>query len=383
MLLPGTAPRYTIAMTCSVGPGARGPCLMPSRMLPAEAIAGSLGQRELAARGPVPASTAAAVRARPSFRGMGRAQRRAIVPAMVTERVLWAAWAKVAAGSGMPGVDGVTPERYAGKVGERLVELADLLRSREYRPQPLRALTVTRNGKARSLAVPTVRDRIAQRAFLEAARLLLDSAAAEASFAYRRGRSWLDALGKVERCRDQGLRWVFRGDIEKFFDRIDHGLVQQSLTKLFKEPHAVDLAMAWVRAPVLGPNGLVDRTAGVPQGAPISAALANHYLTPLDEAVDGSVGTLVRYADDLCVCCPDEQAASRASWMVDCALSRVRLAMNPEKTYISSFDRGFSFLGWVFFRHDGWEEDPSGNWTHPMAVGRNRRAARAGSSRPR
>ncbi|MGH9156465.1 MAG: reverse transcriptase domain-containing protein [Acidimicrobiales bacterium] len=297
---------------------------------------------------------------------------------ITTDRVLWAAWSRVAAGSGMPGVDGVTPERYAAKVGENLSGLGDLLRSGRYRPQPLRPLVVKRGKKDRHLGVPTVRDRVAQRAFLESTRRQLDSAAADASFAYRRGRSWLDALGKVERCRDQGLRWVFRGDIQQFFDRIDHGILRESISSLLGEPAAVDLAMGWVAAPVLGENGLVERDAGVPQGAPISAALANHYLTPLDRAVDGGAGQLVRYADDLCVCCADEDSASQSSWLVDCALGKVRLRMNPEKSYVSSFDRGFSFLGWVFFRHDGWEEDPSGRWIHPMSVGRSR----SGPGRP-
>lgn len=312
------------------------------------------------------------VRARPSKGDVARTQRRMIMSGIVNDRTLWAAWSRVAAGSGMPGVDGVTPERYAARVGENLASLASLLRSGEYRPQPLRHLAVTRGHKRRDLAVPTVRDRVAQRAYLEVSRRQLDSAAAEASFAYRRGRSWLDALRKVERCRDQGLRWVFRGDIHRFFDEIDHAELRRSLASLLKEPAAVDLAMAWVSAPVLGDNGMVERRAGVPQGAPISAALANHFLTPLDNAIDGNAGQLVRYADDLCICCADEDAAANASWLVDCALGRLGLRLSPEKSYVSSFDRGFSFLGWVFFRHDGWEEDPSGHWTHPMAVGRGR-----------
>jgi hypothetical protein len=48
-------------------------------------------------------------------------------------------------------------------------------------------------------------------------------------------------------------------------------------------------------------------------------------------------------------------------------LHALRLRLNEEKTYISHFDRGFSMLGWVFFRSDGYEEKPSDSWTHPMS----------------
>lgn len=50
--------------------------------------------------------------------------------------------------------------------------------------------------------------------------------------------------------------------------------------------------------------------------------------------------------------------------------------MNRDKSYVSSFERGFSFLGWVFHRDGGYEEDPAvSGWVHPMSVGRGRRGA--------
>ena len=46
------------------------------------------------------------------------------------------------------------------------------------------------------------------------------------SFAYRRGRSWVDALARAGRCRAQGLRWVFRTDIADFFGSVEHDLLR-------------------------------------------------------------------------------------------------------------------------------------------------------------
>jgi len=305
---------------------------------------------------------------------MGKTGRhRSIIDDISSERTLWAAWARVAAGSGMPGVDGVTPERFAGRLSDNLGRLGLLLRD-GYQPQPLRSAVSNRGGRPRELAIPTVRDRVAQRAFLEAVGPRLDADAAESSFAYRRGRSWLDALAKTERCRDQGLRWVYRGDILAFFDSIDHEELQRTLSSRLRDPAATALAMAWVGAPVLSDNGLQERRVGVPTGAPISPALANLYLDLFDRAIDGRFGRLVRYADDIAVLCPDEDSATRAQCLVESTLVGLKLRVQPAKSYVSNFDRGFSFLGWVFFRENGFEENPGGGaWVHPMSTGRGRR----------
>lgn len=287
-------------------------------------------------------------------------------------KVLWGAWSHVAGRSAMPGVDGVSVPAFARRVSEHLDEIGRLLRRAEYRPMPLKRITVSRSGGERVLGIPTVRDRVVQRAFLTVLRRTLDAHSAETSFAYRRGRSWLDALAAAERCRDEGLRWVFRGDIEQFFDSIDHELLKAALHRVVRDEAAVRVLLGWCAAPFLTDNGLLERPCGVPQGAPIAPALANYYLAPLDDAVGGGHGQLVRYADDFAVFCRDQHAAEACRTVADTSLMSLRLRLNAVKSYISSFDRGFAFLGWVFFRDAGYEEDPTDHWTHPMSVGRPR-----------
>ena len=197
---------------------------------------------------------------------MTQTRGRDVVGRVCADRVLWAAWAKVAAGSGMPGVDGVSVEMYARRLGANLDELRALLRTGRYQSQPVKRLMVGREGKERVLGVPTVRDRVAQRAFLEVLRRQLEAELSEVSFAYRRGKSWLGALRLAEQCRDQGLRWVFRGDIASYFDTISHQRLRGQLTRLIRDRAAVDIIMQWVSAPILTDNGLIVPHAGVPQG---------------------------------------------------------------------------------------------------------------------
>lgn len=293
--------------------------------------------------------------------------------AMAENRTIWAAWSRVAAGSNAPGVDGVTTERFASRLDHHLENLRSHLRAGTYQPQPLRPMTVKRNGKLRPLGLPTVRDRVVQRCFLEVFDRELDATNAEICFAYRRGRSWLDALAKVERYRELGLRWVFRGDITSFFEEIQHPqLEERLLAALPRDRPCIDLAMRWIAAPLLSDNGLQPRTKGVPQGAPVSPALANLYLTAFDRAIQDRRGGVVRYADDMVVCCADPDAAESARFDIEQALRPLGLTMNTAKSYVSSFDVGFSFLGWVFFRDDGFEEGPHDGWVHPMSVARAR-----------
>lgn len=307
---------------------------------------------------------------------MSTGRNASIIARATRPQILWGAWAKVAAGSPRPGVDGVGLDQFAKRIDGEIDRLQQQLRDGSYRPNPVLVREVPIHRKIRRLGIPTVRDRLAQRAVLDGARNVFDSELGEASFAYRRGRSWLCALREAERSRDQGLRWVFRTDIQQFFDRIDHTVLEACLTRLLQRRAEVELVMSWVRADQVTSAGQHPNREGIPQGAPISPALANRYLQPFDEAVNNRRGRLVRYADDLVIFCNTAEQAHLAAYDVEHALAALKLRPNPEKTYVSNFDRGFSFLGWVFFRNDGYEEDPNDQWTHPMSVGRAGRRRR-------
>jgi len=185
-----------------------------------------------------------------------------------------------------------------------------------------------------------VADRVAQRAFLQVCGPQLEPARAEVSFAYQRGRSWVDALARAGQYRAQGLRWVFRTDIADFFDSVEHDLLRAVVRTQVPDPAMVELVDAWVQAPALTPKGLQARPRGLPEGAPLSPALANLYLREFDYQVDGRHGRLVRYADDLALFCRDLDAATAGAEHIAAELALLRLRLNPDKTYIATFDAG-------------------------------------------
>jgi len=180
----------------------------------------------------------------------------------------------------------------------------------------------------------------------------------------------MDALRKVEQHRDQGFTHVFRCDIRSFFDSVDHDVLRVVLECLFSRPGDVDLLMAWVSAPRVGSRGTHPGTSGLPLGLPLSGALANAYLIPFDLTVSAPNRRLVRYADDSVLCCRTPGDAQQAQADCEQSLAELRLETNRTKSYLSTFERGFSFLGWTFFGDHGFQSDRQSAWVHPLAYSR-------------
>jgi group II intron reverse transcriptase/maturase len=248
-------------------------------------------------------------------------------------------------------VDGETIEAFAVSLDRRLTELRGDLREGMYAPSPLLGVCVPKpDGGLRRLAVPTVRDRVAQ----EAARIvidpLLDRTFETCSFGYRRGRSVQQAVLRVQALRDEGYVWVVDADVDSFFDEVDHEILLEAFGRHVSDPQVRSLVERWVAAPVLFGSLRMEPHRGLPQGGPLSPVLANLYLDWFDEQVSRRGFKLVRFADDFLILCTTRPAARRALRLADTLLGELCLALDREKTRLTSFEQGFRYLGTLFVR---------------------------------
>lgn len=259
--------------------------------------------------------------------------------------------AHVAASSVAPGADGVTPDDVSIDHGTFVQELRDDLESGNYQPRELLGFARPKpSGGLRALAIPTVRDRCAQRAACALLGPSIDSLLEDCSYAYRKGFSRSHAATAIRRAYEQGYRYVLDADIEGFFDAVDWKRMAGKLRALFPYEPLVDVIEQWLAAPVVFNGKHIARQRGLPQGAPISPLLANLFLDEFDEELLGRDYRLVRYADDFVVLCRNLAEAERARDDAQSALHELGLQLNEGKTAITTFDAGFSYLGFLFCR---------------------------------
>ena len=250
------------------------------------------------------------------------------------------------------GVDGVSPARFRAERATRIPALAAAVGRGEAPAAPLLGLAARRDDRRalRPLAIPTVGDRVLQRAAAELLAGAVDTLFEDCSFAYRKGYSRAGAARAIQRAYRDGFRVVLDADISAFFDEVRWDRLFAMLEALFPGEPLLGPVRLWVTAPVHFEGLRLRRRRGLPQGSPISPLLANLYLDELDDEVLGEDFRLVRYADDFVVLCRDVETAQRARDTVEAVLADLGLELNEEKTAVRSLDDGVSYLGYLFCR---------------------------------
>lgn len=270
------------------------------------------------------------------------------------EANLRAAFRKVAANKGAPGVDHVTTTRFGQRLDEELAVLREDLRAGRYRPAAIRRVQIPkpgRPGEFRPLGIPTVRDRVVQTALRNVLEPIFEAGFAEHSYGFRPGRSTKDALRRVERLIGGGAAFVVDADIKGYFDAIPHAKLLDRVREKVTDGAVIALLEAFLTQKVM--EGLEAWTPreGTPQGAVISPLLANVYLDPLDHRIARRF-EMVRYADDFVILCSTRQEAEDALAEVRAWMAEAGLTLHPEKTRLVDLSAGetFDFLGYTLGR---------------------------------
>ena len=270
---------------------------------------------------------------------------------------------RAARGARTPGVDGVTfADIEAAGQEEWLAGLNETLRTKTYRPAPVRRVLIPKPGGGhRPLGIPTIRDRVVQTAAKLVLEPIFEADFDDSAYGYRPTRSATDAVRAVHEALCDGYTDVVDADLSKYFDTIPHQALLQSVARRVVDRHLLHLLKMWLNTPVEERDDQGKRhmsggkrsTRGTPQGGVISPLLANIYMHRFlrawrERGKDQQYRAhIINYADDF-VILSRGHAAEALAW-TRWAMTHLGLTLNGTKTCLRTASRdSFDFLGYTF-----------------------------------
>lgn len=291
---------------------------------------------------------------------------------------------------GATGVDGVTAAQYEVDLEANLSSLLERFKSGRYRAPAVRRVHIPKaDGKTRPIGIPTLEDKILQRAVLMVLEPVYEQDFLACSYGFRPGRSAHQALEALWRGL-MGLQggWIIDLDIRSYFDSVEHGPLRQILEQRVRDGVIVRTVGKWLNAGVMEGGMLSHVERGTPQGGVISPLLSNLYLHEvLDLWFEREVrprlsgrAFMVRYADDAVLVFEQEADARRVLDVLPKRFGRYGLQLHPEKTRLVPFrpagegpgrmppPQSFDFLGFTHF----WGRSRKGRWMVSRKTARGR-----------
>jgi RNA-directed DNA polymerase len=234
-----------------------------------------------------------------------------LLPRAADSRNLRTAWGYLAAEGGQaPGPDGLRFDELEDHEVWRLVRsISKAILDDTYRPGPDRKVPIPKAGGTgtRVLSIPSVIDRLVQRAVVQVLQPYLDRFLGEGCLGFRPGLGTNEALALAEQLAVEAGRWAMLAeDLKNAFDNVPQRRLLDVLRTLIPDKAMMRL---------LGRLVETDGGTGIRQGGPLSPLLLNVYLNHfLDRKWDRLFAgvPLLRWADDVLILCRNRQEALQA-----------------------------------------------------------------------
>ncbi|NKB66203.1 MAG: group II intron reverse transcriptase/maturase [Candidatus Latescibacteria bacterium] len=296
-------------------------------------------------------------------------------------------------GAHTPGIDKIDKQAMESVLPAQLETIQGELLAGTYQPQPAKRIYLPKaQGKQRPLGIPTLRDRIVQRAMLMVMDPIWESDFHRLSYGFRPERSVHHAIRTVKFQLQDSVetsgRWVIEGDLASYFDRVHHKLLMKGVRKRIRDPCFLSLLWRFLKAGHIDKGLFHAASSGVPQGGVLSPILSNIMLNEFDQWLEAKylskkarkdrwawnfgiqqrrpiarrenrrwkpAVAYCRFADDFVLIVKGNKAQAEAvrdecrSFLED----TLKLTLNMEKTHITHVNDGFIFLGHRIIRKRG------------------------------
>jgi RNA-directed DNA polymerase len=175
------------------------------------------------------------------------------------------------AGSKTAGCDGITMKDFDENFEENFQALRRDLKAGTFEPLPVRRRTITEvkydgRTKERPLGIPTINDRIVQEALRMILEPIFEVDFSRNSYGFRPNRCAKDAVAylglRLTNPRTYG--WAIEGDIQAFFDNIDHPKLMRLLERRIEDKRILSLVWKFLRAGVMEQGNRRHTALGTP-----------------------------------------------------------------------------------------------------------------------
>lgn len=246
---------------------------------------------------------------------------------------------------------------------QNLLELERELKGQSYRPGPYTNFYIY-EPKQRLVSAAPFRDRVAHHALCRVIEPIWEARFIYDSYACRVGKGVHRALDRAHNWVRR-YRYVFHGDVVKYFPSIDHQILHALLARRLADRPLMDLIERILNsgegiqageAPVVYFPGddlfAALRPRGLPIGNLTSQFWANVYGHELDKFVKHKLGCgpYLRYMDDFVLFADDK--AQLQSWKAairDFLAANLRLALHPKKSLVFPAKVGLDFCGFRLY----------------------------------
>lgn len=191
-------------------------------------------------------------------------------------------------------------------------------------------------------AAPFVQ-RVLHHALMNVCHPFFESAQIFHSFASRKGKGTYEALEKAK-YNVRRYQWFLKLDFRKYFDSLDHSILNNQLGKLFKDSQLLKILGKIIDSYHITPNK------GVPIGNLTSQYFANHYLSPADHYVKEilKIPAYIRYMDDLVLWHNDKERLKTAGIALK-NFTENTLNLNLKPFCLNRNSHGLPFLGYLIY----------------------------------